>query len=195
MRATTAIKLSAASLVLSATGVKAADQADVDFLTALVDDYQAHKTQYIQYLATASSIPMELATIATHVLTYTDHSYTTLLDNPDLDIGIVESFASDLPWRTRLGLGAAAGGNSEETSAATTTTRTSESHETDNATSETGHQDNTTTTDTTLTRQTTTSGTRTTAQPTTVATTQRDAAGGLIAPVGAAVGAIVLAML
>lgn len=203
MKATSTISLSAAALLLSATsGVQAADQAEVNFLTALVDDYQAHKTEYIKFLATATSIPLELATIATQVLTYTDHSYTTLLDNPDLDFGKVESFASELPWYTRLELEADGSASATPTSRSTSDSTTSHgdvaSASADESSTEGGQSEtesnghSTTQTGNTLTTsrsQTTTTGSQTNTRTTTHETsTTTGGANGLLAPFGAAVG-------
>ncbi|KAG7665809.1 TIR3 [[Candida] subhashii] len=204
MKATSTISLSAAALLLSATsGVQAADQAEVNFLTALVDDYQAHKTEYIKFLATATSIPLELATIATQVLTYTDHSYTTLLDNPDLDFGKVESFASELPWYTRLELEADGSASATPTSRSTSDSTTSHgdvaSASADESSTEGGQSEtesnghSTTQTGNTLTtsrsQTTATTGSQTNTRTTTHETsTTTGGANGLLAPFGAAVG-------
>ncbi|KAK6868812.1 Repressed By RIM101 protein 2, partial [Candida tropicalis] len=100
MKFTTTFSLAAlfASLVASAD----VPQSEIDFFTALVGDYQDHKTDYIKYFATAKDIPAELSTIATKVLTYQDDSYTTLLENDSLDVKAIESYVTELPWYTRL---------------------------------------------------------------------------------------------
>ncbi|KAI5958935.1 TIR3 [Candida theae] len=106
------MKLSLTSLAPVAALIScaiAADQSDVQFLTALVGDYQDHKTDYIRFFGTANDVPGALSTLATQVLTYTDTSYTTLLDNNQLNIGQLESYASNIPWYTRIE--AAAGGS------------------------------------------------------------------------------------
>lgn len=98
-----------APLAAFITSACAADQSDVQFLTALVGDYQDHRTDYIKFFGTADDVPGVLSTLATQVLTYTDTSYTTLLDNNDLNIGQLESYATNIPWYTRIE--AAAGGS------------------------------------------------------------------------------------
>ncbi|KAI5967493.1 TIR3 [Candida margitis] len=90
----------------------AADQSDVQFLTALVGDYQEHRTDYIKFFGTADDVPGVLSTLATQVLTYTDTSYTTLLDNNNLNIGELESYATNIPWYTRIESAAGGSGGS-----------------------------------------------------------------------------------
>lgn len=72
-----------------------------DILTRLVLDFKANPKDYLNYINTATaSIPEDLTSLALQVRTYTDDSYTTLLDSKQ--IGQVLSFISDLPWHTRL---------------------------------------------------------------------------------------------
>lgn len=109
MKLSLTLLASLATFILSA---RAADQSDVQFLTALVGDYQDHRTDYIKFFGTADDVPGVLSTLATQVLTYTDTSYTTLLDNNDLNIGQLESYATNIPWYTRIE--AAAGGSGDQ---------------------------------------------------------------------------------
>lgn len=87
---------------MSVSSVSAADLADVQFLTALVSDFDDNRAQYLLFLRTASDVPAELTSLALKVVTYTDDAYTTLLDNTNLDITQLKSFATELPWYTRI---------------------------------------------------------------------------------------------
>ncbi|PSK35826.1 hypothetical protein C7M61_004308 [Candidozyma pseudohaemuli] len=112
----------ASVLALAASGVKAANSEDAEFLTKLVSDYDAHKTQYLAFARTASA-PAELTELATKVATYKDDSYTTLLDNTDYDISALKDFATELPWYTRLeasGSGGSSESGSSDSSKSTT---------------------------------------------------------------------------
>lgn len=86
---------------LAALGV-AANSEEVEFLTALVSDYDDHRKQYVDYIRTATSYPQDLVRLATQVITYTDDSYTTLLDDDDINVTELMSYASQLPWYTRI---------------------------------------------------------------------------------------------
>ncbi|CAD1808421.1 Seripauperin and TIP1 family protein [Candida parapsilosis] len=108
------------SLAAVMSSVRAADQSDVQFLTALVGDYQDHKTEYIRFFGTANDVPGALSTLATQVLTYTDTSYTTLLDDNNLDIGQLESYATNIPWYTRIEAAAGGSGGSGDSGDSTT---------------------------------------------------------------------------
>ncbi|KAK6205025.1 Seripauperin and TIP1 family-domain-containing protein [Scheffersomyces amazonensis] len=81
---------------------QAADQSDVNFLTAFVGDFKDHRGEYILYLATATNVPPEVTSLALEIATYTDDSYTTILDDPEIDISSLEAFATNLPWYTRI---------------------------------------------------------------------------------------------
>lgn len=98
MRASTILTLGA----MSVSAVSAANLEDVLFLTALVGDFDDHKGQYIAFLKTASGVPSQLTSLAVKVITYTDEAYTTLLDNSQLDISQLKSFATKLPWYSRI---------------------------------------------------------------------------------------------
>ncbi|CAH2350338.1 repressed By RIM101 protein 2 [[Candida] railenensis] len=97
------MKLSYTLLVATlAASVKAANSEDVAFLTALVSDYKGHGSDYLNFFGTASDVPGALSSLAQQVRTYKDDSYTTLLDNSDINIGELESYATNLPWYTRV---------------------------------------------------------------------------------------------
>ncbi|CAI5755832.1 unnamed protein product [Candida verbasci] len=98
--------------------VSAANEQDVAFLTALVNDFQSHRADYLRFLQTATGVPSQLETFATKVITYQDDSYTTLLDNSDFDVTTLENFATGLPWYTRIeaNAGGAASGSSNSDS-------------------------------------------------------------------------------
>lgn len=100
---------------LAAVGL-AANLEEVQFLTALVSDYDDNKKEYVDFIRTAASYPQDLVRLATQVITYTDDSYTTLLDDGNIDVSGLMSFASELPWYTRI---EAEAGGSGSASAAT----------------------------------------------------------------------------
>ena len=113
------------SLLLSSLVASEAASSDVQFLTALVGDYQDHKTDYIKFFATAKDVPGDLSTLATKVLTYTDDSYTTLLNDDSLNVSNLEAYATSLPWYSRIqadagGKGSASGSASGSGSAKST---------------------------------------------------------------------------
>lgn len=91
--------LVALALVQCAQG---ADSSHVAFLTAVVSDYSANKPEYIGYFATASSYPPEMTALALAAIKYTDNSYTTMLDNNEVGIASISSFATELPWFSRI---------------------------------------------------------------------------------------------
>lgn len=97
-------------LALTASLALAANEGDVAFLTALVTDFKANPKSYIDFLATANP-PAELTLLAFQVQTYTDDSYTTLLDDSNVDVGELKSFALKLPWALRLDTGNGGGGD------------------------------------------------------------------------------------
>lgn len=188
--------------LLLATSVHAAGEQEVAFLTALVGDYQSHRTEYIKYFATATGIPGALSTLATQVLTYTDDSYTTLLNgNNAVNVGELESYATNIPWYTRIeaaagdsgsgsnsGSGSGSGSGSDSSSGsssdteATTTTSNGASIEAP-----------------TLTRSSTSYSPPPTGDAATTVTRQApvstDGVANVIAPIGAAVGAMAFALL
>ncbi|KAK6460057.1 Seripauperin and TIP1 family-domain-containing protein [Scheffersomyces coipomensis] len=81
---------------------KAADSSDAAFLTAFVGDFNSNKKEYIQFIATATGVPAVVTSLALEVATYTDDSYTTLLDDPNINVSSLEAFATNLPWYTRI---------------------------------------------------------------------------------------------
>lgn len=80
----------------------AVDQSQVDFLTALVGDYNSHKREYLNYFQTAKDVPTALSHLAVQVRTYTDDSYTTLLADLSIDVPSLQSYATQLPWYSRV---------------------------------------------------------------------------------------------
>lgn len=81
--------------LLSTISMVNADQ-DVDFLTKLVNDYKDHTGDYFNFIRTAKSVPNQFSALATQVGTYTDDSYTTMLNS--VDIEPLEEFATEFPW-------------------------------------------------------------------------------------------------
>lgn len=79
-----------------------ADAADVNFVTAFMSDYNDHKRQYISYFATAATYPKDVSALALQAVTYTDDSYTTLLDDAKINVQSIVSFATNLPWYPRI---------------------------------------------------------------------------------------------
>ncbi|ABN68462.2 predicted protein [Scheffersomyces stipitis CBS 6054] len=164
--------IAAAAVVLYAASAQAADASDVSFLTAFVGDFKAHPKDYLNFLQTAS-FPPEVTSLAAQVGTYTDQSYTTLLDDPNVNVSELKDFATELPWYTRI---EAEVGTAAKTSAAETSKETSAHSETSGAT--------------------TTRSTSTAESSTSATSTSTENAGNVakIAPVGAALGLAVLAM-
>lgn len=120
---------------VSAVGL-AADESEVNFLTALVSDYNDNKKEYVDFIRTATDVPAGLTSLAVAVATYTDDSYTTLLDNSAINVESLMSFATELPWYTRLeaeveagedGSAASAASGSSGSSATSTLTKSSSS--------------------------------------------------------------------
>ncbi|CUM64400.1 uncharacterized protein PRCAT00002003001 [Priceomyces carsonii] len=107
------MKLTILSAIFLSSGALAADSSDIAFITKLVSDAKAHAKDYLGYVQTASSVPAEFTSLAKEVMTYKDDSYTTLIS--DINVNQLESFASKLPWATRLDLGGgSSGGSSSE---------------------------------------------------------------------------------
>lgn len=90
------------SLVSGSSTSSSAIGLEVQFLTVLVGDYNSNRKDYIDFIRTAASVPPEVTLLALQVATYTDDSYTTMLTNTDLDVATLRSFATRLPWYTRL---------------------------------------------------------------------------------------------
>lgn len=97
-----------AGALLAATA-KAADTSEAAFLTAFVSDFNENKKSYIGFLATAKDVPSVVTKLAQEISTYTDDSYTTLLDQSGLDFNSLQDYATNLPWYSRIQ--AAAGGS------------------------------------------------------------------------------------
>lgn len=113
---------SVASVVaLAASGAKAAaNSEEVDFLTKLVSDYDDNKKQYLNFAKTATDMPKDLTKLALAVNTYKDDSYTTLLEDSDIDVSSLMNYASELPWYSRLEKGASASGSGSSGSSGST---------------------------------------------------------------------------
>ena len=81
------MKLSTVASVSSifVASAHAANSEQVAFLTALVEDFKDHKGDYLKQVGT-----------------YKDDSYTTLLDDSAINVGSLSSFATNLPWYTRI---------------------------------------------------------------------------------------------
>lgn len=84
------------------SSAQAAASSDVQFLTALVSDYDNNKKQYFSFIRTAKDVPPDLTSLARDVVTYKDNSYTTLLDDSKINVASLRSFATELPWYSRL---------------------------------------------------------------------------------------------
>jgi hypothetical protein len=68
-----------------------------DLIPKLVSDVKANPQQYLSYIQTATaSIPADLTPLALQVRTYTDDSFTTLLDSSEKSELL--AFATGLPW-------------------------------------------------------------------------------------------------
>lgn len=120
--------LSSGALFVSSTA--AANLGDVEFLTVLVGDFDNHKAEYLLFLRTADNVPAQLTSLALKVVTYTDDSYTTLLDNSDINVTQLKSFATELPWYSRIsaeaeGASVASAASSSSSSSQTSSTGSS----------------------------------------------------------------------
>lgn len=111
---------------LAALGM-AADQSEVDFLTALVSDYDSHMTEYFNFIRTATGYPPELTRLAIEIRTYTDDSYTTLLDD-GLNGDALMSYATNLPWYSRVAAAAGQDGGSGSGSSGSASADSGSSH-------------------------------------------------------------------
>lgn len=143
------------------------DDDDVQFLTKLVNDYKDHTKDYLQFVRTASSVPDQFSSLALEVATYTDDSYTTLLD--DVDIDPLESFASEFPWHTRLEADDSDDDSDDESSGSANAAAASTSGSDSSESSASDSDDD--------------------------SSSSSDGAGSLVAPVGAVLGAIGVALL
>lgn len=95
------LQVAIATLYCAVTTMSA-DAADVNFVTAFMSDYDSNKRQYISYFATAATYPKDVSALALQAVTYTDDSYTTLLDNAKINVQSIVSFATQLPWYPRI---------------------------------------------------------------------------------------------
>lgn len=78
-------------------------ESDAAFFTALVGDFKSDSQQYLGFIATGGvAVPAAIMKYAPQFRTYTDDSYTTLLANSDVNVSELRSFASELPWYTRI---------------------------------------------------------------------------------------------
>lgn len=72
---------------------------DIQFLTQLVSDVRANGADYFMFLRTADvDIPSYFGSLAAMVFSYSDDSFTTLLEDPDFPISSIEEFATRLDW-------------------------------------------------------------------------------------------------
>ncbi|CAN3374261.1 hypothetical protein DIURU_000860 [Diutina rugosa] len=209
-------------LAIAAPLAAAADASDVEFLTALVTDFKASPRSYFDFLATANP-PPELTSLALQVQTYTDDSYTTLLDANNVNVGELRSFASKLPWASRLDQqgGAGAADNSAQATTTDQTTAETTSEATSGNTQATTDKNTKKTTDNTKetnagggaakTTKTKTTKTKGDKNPNTGLTSvfndidgylqsrnlenSRNIAGSFVAPVGAVLGAVAMVLL
>ncbi|CAK9437336.1 uncharacterized protein LODBEIA_P17140 [Lodderomyces beijingensis] len=167
------------------------DQTEIRFLTALVGDYQAHRTDYIRFFATATGIPAALSTLATQVLTYTDDSYTTI---QNVDVSALASYATNIPWFTRIAAEAGGAAANTGTGEATRTTTSSSS-----SAGPLGIPYNTASTSSNRALTTTTEATANSNAAATTVTRQapvtNGGAGHAAGPLGAALGALAVALL
>lgn len=92
-------------LVVSSEAASTTDiQQDIQFLTVLVGDFKSNGRSYVDFIRTAQNVPPELTLLALQIQTYTDNAYTTMLNNPNLNVASLRSFATGLPWYTRIEL-------------------------------------------------------------------------------------------
>ncbi|EEQ41440.1 hypothetical protein EJF18_70025 [Clavispora lusitaniae] len=87
---------------IAVSSAAAADSSEVQFLTAFVGDFQSNKKDYLGFIKTAENVPPQLTSLAIKVATYKDDSYTTLLDNSQVNVPQLMSFATELPWYSRI---------------------------------------------------------------------------------------------
>lgn len=194
MKFATSLSLTAlfASLVTSAD----VPQSQIDFLTALVSDYQGNVNQYIQFFATAKDVPSGLGAIATKVLTYTDDSYTTILENLSIDVDAIESYATELPWYTRLqeAVGEDASGSDSGSASETGSASKSNSNSASGSGSGSGSGSASGSASGSSSVKATSASSSSSASATSSGTSDAGA-NGIIAPVGAALGALAIALM
>lgn len=111
------------SLLVSAllfTVARATDET-VAFVTAFIADAEANRNDYIGLLFNPSvQIPSTLMAVYNEAMTYTDDSYTSLI-NSDFPFSELSTFATGLPWySTRLSAELAAATEGSSIASATT---------------------------------------------------------------------------
>ncbi|EDK36014.2 predicted protein [Meyerozyma guilliermondii ATCC 6260] len=95
-----------------------------DLLSKLVSDVKANPQEYLSYIQTATaSIPEDLTPLALQVRTYTDDSFTTLLDSSQKSE--ISAFATGLPWYSSRLLDDSNSAGSTETNGSTSSTASS----------------------------------------------------------------------
>ena len=77
------------------------EKSDVKFLTKLVGDVLRHDLDYVRYYATGSLAPQATSLIS-RLSSYTDDSYTTLIDNSQIQVDSLRSIVTWLPWGSRI---------------------------------------------------------------------------------------------
>lgn len=87
-----------------AASTQAADEwtTEIPFITAFVADLKGNINDYLGLIASGSSIPPVLLSLYQEISSYTDDSYTTLIES-DFPITALQGFVTGLPWyETRL---------------------------------------------------------------------------------------------
>jgi cobalamin biosynthesis Mg chelatase CobN len=107
------LSLLIASSIVSVASAQTVAESDVQFFTALVSDLKANLGSYIDFMGTAKNIPPAITKYAKPLQTYTDDSYTTLLENSDVNVASLRAFASELPWYSKIEEAAAAGASDD----------------------------------------------------------------------------------
>lgn len=90
------------AVLLGVANADTLNPSQVVFVTNLVNDFKSNQAEYLGFLATASGVPTQLPLLAGQVITYTDDSYTNLLNLQNLDLPSLEAYATNLPWFTRI---------------------------------------------------------------------------------------------
>lgn len=72
---------------------------EIMFFTNLVSDVNNNGADYFMFLRTANiDIPKIFGSLANEVRTYSDDSYTTMLDDPDFDFSSLANWVTHLNW-------------------------------------------------------------------------------------------------
>lgn len=105
---------------------------EIQFLTVLVGDFKSHGRDYVDYIRTAQNVPPEVTQLALKVATYTNNAYTTMLTDSNINVASLRSFATQLPWYTRIlqelaaaGAGATTTGSGSSATGSSTTASSS----------------------------------------------------------------------